>query len=41
MIISTEGYFNKDLGEALKAVADEELKSHKTFLLILKLKDCK
>ena len=36
VIISTEGYFNKDLGEALKAVADEEIKNgHKNFLINL------
>ena len=28
VIISTEGYFNKDLGEALKAIADEEIKQN-------------
>ena len=36
VIISTEGYFNKDLGEALKSVADEEIKNgHKSFLINL------
>ena len=36
VIISTDGYFNKDLGEALKAVADEEIKNgHKSFLINL------
>ena len=36
VIISTEGYFNKDLGEALKAIADEEIKNgHKSFLINL------
>ena len=36
VIISTEGYFNKDLGEALKAVSEEEIKNgHKNFLINL------
>ena len=36
VIISTEGYFNKDLGEALKAEAEEEIKNgHKNFLINL------
>ena len=36
VIISTEGYFNKDLGEALNAVSEEEIKNgHKNFLINL------
>ena len=32
VIISTEGYFNKDLGEALKLLTDDEIKNgHKKF----------
>ena len=34
VIISTEGYFNKDLGEALKELTDDEIKNgHKNFLI--------
>ena len=36
VIVSTEGYFNKDLGEALKELADTEIKNgHKKFLINL------
>ena len=36
VIISTEGYFNKDLGEALKELTDDEIKNgHKNFLINL------
>ena len=36
VIISTEGYFNKDLGEALKMLTDDEIKNgHKNFLINL------
>ena len=36
VIVSTEGYFNKDLGEALKEITDHEIKEgHKSFLINL------
>ena len=36
VVVSTEGYFNKDLGEALKEITDQELKEgHKSFLINL------
>lgn len=36
VIVSTEGYFNKDLGEALKKVAETEIENgHKKFLVNL------
>ena len=36
VIVSTEGYFNKDLGEALKKITDQEIKEgHKNFLINL------
>ena len=36
VVVSTEGYFNKDLGEALKEITDQEIKEgHKSFLINL------
>ena len=36
VVVSTEGYFNKDLGEALKEITDQEIKEgHKNFLINL------
>ena len=36
VVVSTEGYFNKDLGEALKEITDQEIKDgHKSFLINL------
>ena len=36
VVVSTEGYFNKDLGEALKEITDQEIKEgHKRFLINL------
>ena len=36
VVVSTEGYFNKDLGEALKEITNEEIKDgHKSFLINL------
>ena len=36
VIVSTEGYFNKDLGESLKEITDQEIKEgHKSFLINL------
>ena len=36
VIVSTEGYFNKDLGEALKDLADTEIKNgYNNFLINL------
>ena len=36
VVVSTEGYFNKDLGEALKEITDQEIKDgHKSFLIYL------
>jgi anti-anti-sigma factor len=36
VVVSTEGYFNKDLGEALKEITDKEIKDgHKSFLINL------
>ena len=36
VVVSTEGYFNKDLGEALKEITDQEIKGgHKNFLINL------
>ena len=36
VVVSTEGYFNKDLGEALNEITDQEIKDgHKSFLINL------
>ena len=36
VVVSTEGYFNKDLAEALKEITDQEIKEgHKSFLINL------
>ena len=36
VVVSTEGYFNKDLGEALKEITDQKIKEgHKNFLINL------